>query len=85
MSLSEFAEYSAAVPKEQHEDYNRMLSFVEDVVMQKAAKLVCRDCMTHGAPVLSTGYYSHSSNGAAFICHADGIYKALTSEGTKKL
>lgn len=73
MSMKEFADYSAAIPKDQHEDYNRMLAFVEDVVAGKCRRLICRDCREIGEPFLRGDGFWHHRVGRDYRCEAEKI------------
>ena len=78
MTITEFADYSAAVPKDKHEDYNRMLAFVESVVMEKCCRIICTDCHAIGAPVLEeNAYWHHHPSGRNYPCRAEQIRLGL--------
>lgn len=73
MTVSEFARYSSAIPSDKHEDFNRMLSFVEDAVMGKCCRLICRDCSELGEPFLRGDGYWHHRVGMDYRCAAEPI------------
>lgn len=82
MNVTEFANFAADLSPALRVEFNRALEFAESMVMQKAAKLVCSDCMS-GTPTLSSGHYFHTVNGTVYMCRADGIYKAIISESPR--
>ena len=80
MTVTEFANFAADLSPALRVEFNRALEFAESMVLQKAAKLVCSDCMNGYAVTLSNGHYCHNLNFSTYMCRADGIMKALSQE-----
>jgi hypothetical protein len=87
MTVEEFARYSLAIPKDRHDEFNKMLSFVEDTVARRCRIVICRDCYELGEPFPRGDGYSHRRNGRDYRCHAEAIIlemaKVESSERTR--